>query len=361
MSNIHGFNEDEENKPKTEPFPSWPQNNVFQGKGRTLSGKVIEPEPTMVDLGSNDEPVQQNYPTQPYQGPNFNLSQSIDTFWSPNMENVQPQWYHLIFMTCFPCFLGPLCSTTRKKDYFRLFTSFIFWISIVEIIYFIVTLIVGGFAPVSVNTMIGPPTQTLINCGAKWVPLMKYNFQYWRFITPTFMHAGIIHLFFNLLVQLSLGLAYEKTWGLDKGKYGQLIGTGKIIVVYLISGFSCILLSCVIFPKTVSVGASGAILGLIGAKIAHIICTWAKTPVQIKIVQSISVGFIVFFTFMFGFSGNVDWAGHLGGLFGGLVIGFPLFASEIERKWLYLVTLIVPFIVLGLYILTCVLIFAFAL
>lgn len=360
MSNVHGFNElEDDKKPNNEPFPSWPDSKSFTGKGRTLSGKVIEP--TMVDLGPIEDQAPNPYPTQPYQSPNLNFSQSIDTFWSPNMENVQPKWYHLIFMACFPCFLGPFCSSTRKKDYFRLFTSFIFWISIVEIIYFIVTLGIGGFAPVNVNTMIGPPTKTLIDCGGKWVPLMKHNYQIWRFITPTFMHAGIIHIFFNLLVQLSLGLAYEKAWGNDKGKYGQLIGTAKMITVYLVSGFTSILLSCVILPNSVSVGASGAIMGLVGAKIAHIVCTWAKIPVQTKVAQSLSVGFIVFITFMFGFSESVDWAGHLGGLVGGLLVAFPLFASEIERKWLYLVTIFVPSIILCLYVLTCLLIFGLVL
>lgn len=79
----------------------------------------------------------------------------------------------------------------------------------------------GGFEPLSLNPFWGPsgtarrlswpglplliyrePAQTLIELGAKDVPLMVEKHQVWRFFTPTFLHAGVIHLALNLGIDM---------------------------------------------------------------------------------------------------------------------------------------------------------------
>jgi hypothetical protein len=92
---------------------------------------------------------------------------NVDQFWSYNLEGQQPKWYHIVLdMFCCPCFVGPPCSNVRKGDYKRMLLSFSFWITIIQVSglfkltkwrmrSFIVELAIGGFAPVSQNSVIG--------------------------------------------------------------------------------------------------------------------------------------------------------------------------------------------------------------
>ena len=65
----------------------------------------------------------------------------------------------------------------------------------------IVALAMGGVIPLSENPAIGPGTETFIKLGAKSAQLIKQG-QIWRFITPIFLHAGILHLLVNLIAQV---------------------------------------------------------------------------------------------------------------------------------------------------------------
>lgn len=64
-----------------------------------------------------------------------------------------------------------------------------------------------------------------------------------------FLHAGILHILLNLIAQVRLGLSLEREWGRI-----------KFLIVYMVSGVGATLMSCLIQPDTISVGASGAIL-----------------------------------------------------------------------------------------------------
>lgn len=99
--------------------------------------------------------------------------------------------------------------------------------------------------------MFGPPSNTLIMMGGMNIVFIKAG-EFWRFLTPIFLHAGIIHLAMNLFAQLRFGLFLERQWNMF-----------RYIPVYLISGIGGCLLSALWNlnnPATVSVGASGAIV-----------------------------------------------------------------------------------------------------
>jgi hypothetical protein len=68
------------------------------------------------------------------------------------------------------------------------------------------------------------------------------------------------------------------------------------------SGISGVLLSAVLLPRNISVGASGAIYGLLGAKISRVVCCWGKISYQEKISSAISFFSILFFSFILFFS-----------------------------------------------------------
>ncbi|KAL0490303.1 rhomboid-like protease [Acrasis kona] len=254
-----------------------------------------------------------------------------DQFWSYNLEpGQQPQPYH-IFLLCFcPCLIGNQCSPARRGDYIRLLLSFIFWVSIVDIIYFIVTVSVGGFTSPALNPALGPDSDTLYRMGAKSAYAIKVKYEVYRLFSPIFMHAGVFHLLINLLAQLSIGLGYERCWS-----------PLRVVPIYLISGvagnlFSC----CVIFVNDISVGASGAIMGLIGAKLSSLVCRWNKISPSDRAAQIVSVLFTILIVMLWSFSRYIDWASHLGGLMMGVILGFLLFSNHIESKALKVITVV---------------------
>ena len=132
---------------------------------------------------------------------------------------------------------------------------FIMGVSIFEIAILIWELILnGGIASPSINPLIGPSAETLITCGAKYGILMRspYN-QWWRWFTPIFLHAGIIHILFNLTLQIRVGVELERRFG-----------TYRIAIIYFLSGVNGIVLSTVFIPAVPTVGASGALMGYMG-------------------------------------------------------------------------------------------------
>ena len=71
----------------------------------------------------------------------------------------------------------------------------------------------GGFADMETNPMLGPDSKILNACGANNAAEIKYNDEYWRLITPMFLHAGLIHLVLNCYIQWTIGSYLEQVWG----------------------------------------------------------------------------------------------------------------------------------------------------
>jgi rhomboid protease GluP len=155
------------------------------------------------------------------------------------------------------------------------------------------------------------------------------------------MHAGIFHLLFNCLVQFIFGLPYEKQWGHI-----------RFILNFIISGIGGNLLSAVALPHSISVGASGAIMGMFGCKTSFVICKWNDFNPPQKAQQLTSIIFIVIITMFFSFNPNVDWAGHLGGLLVGFLLGFILFAHNIKSRYFRIAAYIISSIMLIAYTVT---------
>lgn len=136
------------------------------------------------------------------------------------------------------------------------------------------------------------------------------NGEYWRFITPIFLHANITHLLVNCYSLYAVGSIVERM-------YGYL----KFIFIYLVAGFMGSLLSFM-FTINPSVGASGAIFGLLGALLYFGI----EFPKLFKTYFGRSILMILGLNLAYGImNSSIDNFGHIGGLIGGF------FASGIVK------------------------------
>ena len=126
--------------------------------------------------------------------------------------------------------------------------------------------------------------------------------QVYRLISSVFLHASIFHLLFNVYALFIIGNQLE-----------NYIGKFKFLVIYLISALSGSLMSC-IFTQGISVGASGAIFGLLGSLLYFgyhfrvYLGSIIKTQIIPLIILNLFLGFM---------DSSIDNAAHIGGLLGG--------------------------------------------
>ena len=134
-----------------------------------------------------------------------------------------------------------------------------------------------------------------------------YDLELWRLVTSMFLHGDVLHLFSNMLSLLIFGSYIELS-------FSKL----KFVLIYFISGFLGSLLTVFLLPlNTISLGASGAIFGLIGAALSILIFD-RNNPLII-------LGLIYAFYFVISsFSPGINYFAHIFGLLGGFVTGYLL-------------------------------------
>lgn len=203
---------------------------------------------------------------------------------------------------------------TQKKDGLEEFLEFMkpkegfFFTPILlmmNVLIFII-LVCCGFGIISFKS------EDLLKFGANFRPLVIEG-QYWRLLTNTFLHGGIMHLFVNMYSLILVGLFLE-----------PILGKTRFLLVYLISGILASCASIYWYDATVSVGASGAIFGLYGAFLVLII---AKViPKEIGNVFFSSIIIFIGYNLLIGFtaSSGIDNAAHIGGLLSGMLLSFIL-------------------------------------
>jgi membrane associated rhomboid family serine protease len=139
------------------------------------------------------------------------------------------------------------------------------------------------------------------------------NGDWWRIITGGFLHAGLLHIFFNMYLLYLLGNMLEPA-----------IGSVRFALVYFVSLFAGALGALIVTPDALTVGASGAVFGLMGAAAVELSARGIN-PMETGIG-----GLIIFnLIFSFVFSG-ISVGGHIGGLIGGALTGF-LFLQADQR------------------------------
>lgn len=138
------------------------------------------------------------------------------------------------------------------------------------------------------------------------------NYEIWRIFTSLFLHANELHLFSNMISLLFFGATIETNPNISKLQF---------LLIYLISGIIGNLFSLVLLPyDAISLGASGAIFGLIGV-VLIMIATENRTLLPFTLMY---VMYFVISSFMPGI--NI-WA-HIFGLLGGIICGYILYYNR---------------------------------
>jgi membrane associated rhomboid family serine protease len=154
----------------------------------------------------------------------------------------------------------------------------------------------------------------LVKSFALFAPLVTSG-EWWRLITAGFLHGSILHLIFNVYILWVIGSQLE-----------SIVRNIKFIIIYFVSLLGGSLASYLFSPfGSYSIGASGAIFGLMGAMLVvgrkrNLDISQITTLVAINVV----IGFVL---------SGIDWRAHLGGLATGAVITWVLInATSLKEK-----------------------------
>jgi membrane associated rhomboid family serine protease len=126
--------------------------------------------------------------------------------------------------------------------------------------------------------------------------------EWWRLITAAFLHYGPIHLGLNMLALWWLGQPVEAA-----------LGRARYLLLYVVSGIAGSAGALLLTPNSVTVGASGAIFGILGALLV------LEYQVTGSLAGQAMTLIVINLAFSAGFSSNISLGGHVGGLIAGIL------------------------------------------
>ncbi|KAG9145061.1 hypothetical protein Leryth_018355 [Lithospermum erythrorhizon] len=179
-----------------------------------------------------------------------------------------------------------------------------------------------SFQPLRENPLFGPSSSTLEKLGALQWQKVVHEHQGWRLFTCIWLHAGVIHLLANMLSLLFIGIRLE-----------QQFGFVRVGVVYLLSGIGGSILSSLFIQHNISVGASGALFGLLGAMLSELITNWSIYTNKVAAVITLII--IIAINLAVGILPHVDNFAHIGGFLSGFLLGFIL-SIQFRNKSVFL-------------------------
>ncbi|KAG1714270.1 Rhomboid-related protein 2 [Nymphon striatum] len=150
----------------------------------------------------------------------------------------------------------------------------------------------------------------------------------WRFITYMFIHAGYIHIFANVGIQLVLGLPLEmvhKWW--------------RVGLVYFAGVLAGSLGSSIADPKTYLAGASGGVYAILTAHIANVVMNYKEMDfgiyrlVAFIVIIGVDTGTAIYYRYSGSGEQSVSYAAHLAGAIAGLLVGINVLRNLKVRTW----------------------------
>jgi len=168
----------------------------------------------------------------------------------------------------------------------------------------------------AIGMLLGTSSELIGKYGMWPVGIAVYG-EWWRLITSAFLHGGLLHIGFNMYVLYLLGPILERA-----------LGSARFLLLYLVAAVGGSVASYAISPpNTVSVGASGAIFGLmaallvIGRRFRHDV-----SQVAMLLAVNLAIGFII---------PSVDWRAHIGGAITGAAIAAVLAYAPKQSRVLW--------------------------
>jgi rhomboid protease GluP len=164
-----------------------------------------------------------------------------------------------------------------------------------------------------------PTAEQILHWGAN-NGIYELHGEWWRLITATFLHIGIIHIGTNMWCLWNLGLLGE-----------PLLGPVGIVAVYLLTGVTGNLLSSAVNPGAIGAGASGAVFGIAGVLILLLNSPHLPFPrpelrrLRRSVIYFAAINLVIgASTLMYSGGIKIDNMAHLGGFLSGMAIGVPL-------------------------------------
>jgi len=272
-------------EPSDEPIPSLPSATV-SGRDAPITEEMVELEIPFIAIDGSPASV------------------TVD---SGSMEEARKT---VVLASCCPCMVGGVTSPQRVAELKNLLKRFTFWTVVLQIIMFIVSLCAGGgFASIDENPLIGPTVQGLVDCGAKYTYAIKSGGIHRLFI-PVLLHANIFHIIANLWAELVVCMYAE-----------HMLGPVRLGLIFVASGLGGSILSAIISPEAIGVGASGAVMGVMAVLFVNAVFEKETTdPLRLGMIRSLSIAIVI--TLFMSFAPHVDFAAHIGGLIVGACVGF---------------------------------------
>lgn len=151
------------------------------------------------------------------------------------------------------------------------------------------------------------PGASMVRNGSLYERMVLYgpfvaHGDWWRLISSAFLHENLLHIGFNMLALWWIG-----------GPVEQYLGRTRYIGLYLVAGLAGSAGALLQAPLTPTLGASGAIFGILGAML---ILEWQATG---RLTGNAMTWIVINLVFSFTIS-NISWGGHVGGLIGGILV-----------------------------------------
>jgi membrane associated rhomboid family serine protease len=151
---------------------------------------------------------------------------------------------------------------------------------------------------------------------------VHFQHEYYRLFTSLFLHLDFLHIAFNMISLLIVGPAVE-----------VMLGKSRFLTLYLLAGLGGnVLAYLIVAGNQLSAGASGAIFGVFGA---YVVLALLRRKAMGPVLALIVVNLVI------GFTGNIEWQAHIGGLLVGAALALAFHYASTLRHMAREVTLTV--------------------
>jgi rhomboid protease GluP len=221
--------------------------------------------------------------------------------------------------------LSSLLPTESPVTYFVLGLNFLlFGVSVLATI----RAVESSRAP-QLGLLGGISSQVLLRLGARQ-SLLILGGQWWRLVVPMFLHGGVLHIAMNSWVLMDLGPQVEEVYG-----------SARYLFLYVATGIASLAASTVwnLFAYRgygIGIGASGALMGLIGLMLA---ITTRRGGAYMRMVRGQLLRWVVYILVLGIVVGGIDNSAHIGGLAAGFLLGRvmadrePMNSTERQRAY----------------------------